>query len=168
MFFFLKDLKSIFEDGFKTVLFRVPEKEPGTYKPPGLHIGAIPPRRGNQDKEDFPFIVNRIISGEDGQEDSTFKVSTICGIYTGDTVEAGENEILNMVCRIRSLLIQNQVVSKKYRLNLPIKWHMGSIDDHFIQAFPFFGGVVTSEWTGPAYEYNLTIEDQRKTYGYFE
>ena len=167
MFFFLKELNQILEDGFKTVYFKVPDKK-DAFKNPDIHIGAIPPRRGSQDKEDFPFIVNRVVSGDDSQDDSVFTVNTICGIFTGGTVEAGENEILNMVCRTRSLIIQNSIVGKRYRLEYPIKWHMGSVENKGIQAYPFFGGVITSKWAGPAYEYNLSLEDMKKVYGYRE
>lgn len=167
-FLFLKELNQILEQGFDTTRFRVPEKTPDTYRPPTVHVGAIPPRRPGSDKEDFPFLVTRIVSGEDQDDGSTFQTDIICGVFTGDTVEAGENEILNMVFRARSLILENQIIAKKYRCVLPVKWHLGDVKDRHNQAYPFFGGVVSSTWAGPAFQYLLTTEEQRRIYGYFE
>jgi len=166
LFLFLKALGALMEADFENVYFRVPDMDPGTFQPPTVHIGAIMPRRGGGDKADFPFIVNRITTGQDGQNQSTFTAQTICGIYTADEVEAGENEILNMVCRVRGLLQKNQTIAAKYTMQYPINWRMGTIEDNHIQAYPFFGGTITSTWDAPAYEYLLNLEDQKKTYGY--
>ena len=167
MFFFLTELNQIFEEGFRHTFFKVPEKVPAEFKPPGVHIGAIPSvGNSTEEKEDWPFIVNRIVDGEDKIDGARFTVNTTCGVWNGDTVEAGENEILNMINRCRALILQNETIAKKYRLEHPIKWHMGSVSDPYIQAFPFFSGVIASKWEGPTYEHNLTTKEQKEIYGY--
>jgi len=169
MFLLLQALDNLFETGFEHTLFRVPDVEPGEYRSPSLYIGAIPPRRSGDDKEGFPYIVNRVVSGNDSATGSKVTVYTICGIYSAEKVEGAENDILNMVARCRAILLsmENGILENRFRFEYPLTWSMGIKEEQHMQPYPYAGATIISQWEVPAVEFNIPLEDQDKVYGYF-
>jgi len=169
MFLLLQALNNLFESGFENTLFRVPDDDPGEYKSPSLYIGAIPLRRKDEEKEGFPYIVNRIVSGNDSETDSKVTVHTLCGIYSAEKVEGAENDILNMVARCRAILLsmENGILDNRFRFEYPLTWSMGIKEEHHMQPYPNAGATIISQWGIPTVEFNVPLEDQDKVYGYF-
>jgi hypothetical protein len=163
-------INELLKEGTRDLKLRVPEMAPGEYITPNIFIGAIPPRRkgntpGQDDRAAFPFIINRMVGGEDSDEQATVNINTICGIYTGEDVAAGEQDITNLVFRVKRLLLEQQIIEKKFVRAGALKWHMGDIEDKFLQAFPFFGGVITTTWDVPGYERILNRQEAKEVYG---
>lgn len=166
----IQAINRVVEAGTRDLKLRVPESEPGEYISPNIFIGAVPPKRkgnapGQDDKSAFPFIINRIISGEDTDAGSIINLHTICGIYTASNVEAGEHDIINLTMRVKRLLMVQQILEKRFIREGAVKWHMGDIEDRYLQATPFFGGVIKTTWSVPAYEKLLTFEQEKEVYG---
>ena len=169
MFLLLKALDALFESEFENAVpFRVPEADPGEYKAPAVYIGGIPPRRKGDDKEGFPYIVNRIVSGNDSAEKSIAVVHTLCGSYTAGGVEDGENDILNMAARCRALILglENGMLDQRFMFEYPLKWHMGSTEAITPQPYPYYGATLVSQWVIPATEFLIPLNEQKEIYGY--
>ncbi len=166
----IRAINQVLKDGIQDFKARVPESEPGEYITPNIFIGAVPPKRkgntpGQDDKSVFPFIINRMVSGEDTETESIINLQTICGIYTAYDVEAGEHDIINLTMRVKRLLSVQQIIDKRFMKTGAINWHLGEIQDRYLQAFPFYGGVIKSAWNVPGYEKLLTVDQEKKVYG---
>lgn len=162
----VKELETLLINGFKQTLFRRPTQEP-SYVQPSFFIGSIPPKRNRNDEtqSEFPFIVNRLMEGADSDEDSVVSIKTICGIYTAENVESGENEIANMVFRCRRFILENRILNNCYSLVLPLKWSLGDPGDQHNQPFPYYGGEITTRWKIPTIEQHMAPEEEAIIYG---
>lgn len=166
----IQAINQVLKDGIQDYKLRVPESEPGKYITPNIFIGAVPPKRkgntpGQDDKAIWPFIINRIVSGEDTETESIINLHTIIGIYTAYDVEAGEHDIINLTMRVKRYFMVNQILEKRFEQTGPISWHLGEIADRNLQAFPFFGGVIKTAWNVPGYEKILTVDQEKDVYG---
>jgi hypothetical protein len=68
-----------------------------------IHIGQLPFKRRTAEQSDFPFLLVQPVEGADGRE-SEATVRIHCGVYndeSGNQPEAGANDLLNMVDRVR-------------------------------------------------------------------
>lgn len=169
-FLLIKALENLLKQGFDQTVFRQPDKEPGVYVPPRFFIGALPPKRKRNDADyepqsDFPFVVNRFMEGTDSQEGSIFTIKTLCGIYTAGDVEAGENDIANMVFRCRRLILEARLLNDRYELEFPLKWTLGDAEDQHNQPYPYYGGEIVSRWTIPTFAQCMTPEEEVRIYG---
>lgn len=165
-------LEKRLEAGFCDAKFRVPDKDPGSYITPRFFIGAIPAKRKKndplyEDQEDFPFIVNRFKGGTDQKDDSSVTVRTLCGIYTAGDPAAGENDVANMIMRCRRLILQSELLDRRYCLVYPIVWGVGDPEEKNAQPHPFYSGEILTTWAIPVVENNLSPEEEKKIYGYF-
>ena len=164
-------LNDLLKTGFDQVRFRHTDQDPGQYVAPQFFVGAIPPKRKSNDPlneervSDPPFMVTRMATGEDTGDNSLINVETLCGIYTAEGVEGGENDIANMIMRARRLILETQILESKYELQFPLKWYVGDPDQHHQQPHPFYEGVIKTTWKLPVIERKLATEDEEKIYG---
>lgn len=168
-FLLLKSLKGFVNAAFAHTVFREPG-EAVSYVNPRVYIGALPPKRHREDQnQDYPFIVLRPATGEDGDDGSEITIKIICGIQTKEDaapIEAGVNDIQNMLDRCRRILLKNRILDKKYRLNLPLTWSNGDdTDKDHNQPHPYYVGVITTRWQMPAVVELLTQEGELEIYG---
>ncbi len=164
-FLLAEALKTRLEEGFSHPFFREPGKEE-SYAHTRFCIGALPPKRKNpEQKEDFPFVVVRAIKGADDQTQSTLTAIIICGIYTAQGIEAGENDVQNMIDRCRRLLLATPTLEDKYLLEYPVKWEIGDPDEKHNQPVPYHVGTITTKWQMPSTTQILTPEQEVKYYG---
>ncbi len=162
-FTLLKSIQALLADRFADVMFRQNDTEPGNYIAARFFIGALPPKRKHndptfQDNGYFPFIVNRFAYGSDSNEESLLTVKTICGIYSAQGVEGGENDIANMVFMAKRLIMTARTLGA-FTLHLPLKWSMGNDDEHHGQAHPQYVGQIESTWQTPVIEQQLAMDD---------
>lgn len=163
-FLHLKAIKDFLEEQFEGVRFRSPKASKEEQLPVAIHIGALPPKRSGENEQDFPFIVIRPSDGEDDEEGSTVTVKIICGIYTGEGVDGGFNDVLNMVGRCRRAFLQSQLLEKKYVLKLPIGWKLGE-DEESGHPHPYYHGTITTTWDLPPIDHLLSAEESINTFG---
>jgi hypothetical protein len=150
----LTALKELLEQAFSEVVYRDPaEKDDSlttSYTQPRIFIGALPPKRATAaQKEDFPFVVVRAVSGTVPEDGSTIEVRLICGIYSAGEPEYGVNDIQNMVDRILRVLAANRLLDRRFALELPITWAAGD-DNEANQPHPYYVSIIKTNWTAPA------------------
>ncbi|MCP4021573.1 MAG: hypothetical protein GY729_07010 [Desulfobacteraceae bacterium] len=92
-------------------------------------------------------------------------IKTLCGSYTAGDIESGEHDVYNMVFRCRRLVLENQILLKKYKLKLPLQWQFGDEDDRLAQPHPLYFGSITTKWSVPEIVYNMTPEEEVTIYG---
>ena len=145
----MREIRNYLQSLFADSAFRNPavedETEDNAFIPPRLFIGALPPKRKHgQTNEDFPFIVIRSLSGEDGEENSDMQTQIICGIYTAEDEEGGSNDIHNMLDKIRANFLQKRTLGS-FELQLPLSWTTGQ-DEERNQPHPYYIGEITANW----------------------
>jgi hypothetical protein len=166
-------VKDLLEKGFEHVRFRHTESDPGEYSAPQFFIGAIPARRkgndpGNDERQsDYPYIVIRAASGEDRQDESIASVEILCGIYTAQGVEPGENDIMNMVMRCRRVILESQILSGRFLLDWPLTYSLGDERGHHAQPHPYYEGVIKTKWQVPAFDRVCPVDEETGVYGNF-
>lgn len=165
MFLLLKALGDMFRVGFTGFKYKTPDG--AAYRAPEIFVGAVPQRRGEMDEKAFPFIVNRLVDGEDGAQGSVVTVDTICGIFAGESIERGEIEIMNVMSRCRGLILSlpDNILDKRYRFEFPMKWFMGARENQYMQAHPFYGATIVTRWEVPAMENLTTLDEEINLYG---
>ena len=166
----LKSVENRLKTGLAQAKFPIPYSDPVEYKAPGFFLGAVPPRRrgeknDTEDPGDFPFIVNRLVGLDDTTEDSLITVKTIVGIYTLGSPTHGEEEIFNLVSRIRRLFLEHLILDQRFELVLPLKSKFGDGDDDDRQPHPYYGGYIWSQWRIPAIHPLLSVEEETRIYG---
>ncbi|MCG8637479.1 MAG: hypothetical protein MI863_26870 [Desulfobacterales bacterium] len=169
-FLLIKAFEDLLKDGFSDAKFRKSDKEPGEYCSPEFFIGALPPKeKGNNpvytEQSEYPFILNRFKVGVDDEDDSTVTIHTVCGSFTAGDIESGENDVVNMVMRCRRLILERQMLEKRFELVLPLKWHVGDKEDLNRQAHPYYTGELFTTWRLPAIARTLLLEEEKKVYG---
>lgn len=91
-------------------------------------------------EEVAPYIVIRPVSGEDGVESSTAKcIIVVC--VRDEAAEAGYLGTVNLIERIRQILLTEGTVDKKFPLKKPLKW---SIDNDPNR--PYYSGYIEVDY----------------------
>lgn len=168
-FLLLQAIQQFLKAEFEQTVCKEPD---GWFTTPRIFLGALPPKRklkGEDQKEDFPFIVVRARDGKDDDNAATADIELVCGIYSdqeaddADTTGAGDNDIMNLVDRIRRALLQQRVLAGRFELRLPLTWKLA--DDDMRQPHPYYLAMVTSSWEAPAIDRQLTPEQEAQIYG---
>ena len=157
----LRSIENRLKTGLAQTKYPVPKTDPVEYRTPVFVLGDFPPKH----KDGFPFIVNRLIGLDDTSEESLISVKTIVGIYTLGDPAHGEEEIFNLVSRIRRLFLEHPILDQRFELALPLKSKFGDGDDDDRQPHPFYGGYIWSQWRIPAIQPLLSVEEETRIYG---
>jgi hypothetical protein len=111
-----------------------------------LHIypQGLPSRKNQNDTSHYPFVVVKLIDGEDpGEEDpNTCRIFFICGIYDPSENLQGHKDCLNILQKIYAHLARFRVFDKKYEVQYPFNWNLTDED-----YFPYFYGGIETTWT---------------------
>ena len=166
----LTSIEILLKNGLSQAQYAVPDTDPVEYKSPDFFTGSIPsPRdRGRaefEDPGDFPFIINRLVGVDDSQLETMVTVKTIVGIYTEGDPAAGEQEIFNLVSRIRRLFLEKRILDDRFELTHPLKSKFGEEDDDHCQPHPYYGGYIYSQWRISAVQTLLSPEEEIHIYG---
>lgn len=150
----LKELKKLLDDTLKDLV--LPTKD-GTERQPQIVFGNLPPK-DPQSKDDrlrnqFPFIILRVLTGKDYDEASSeCTVRLIFGTYNSSN-NHGYIDLLNIIQRVRLKLLKNRVVGNQFE----IKLEKNNPLEYFIyedQPEPHYMGEIMTTWTIP----NITRE----------
>lgn len=128
----------------------------GNYTAPRVFDWSLPfkdPRK--EEKIDFPYVVARIMDGEDPESDprdatgSTIRVHLIFGVYHPGTADEagfihpdGHYDLLNLMEHVRMALQQQGVIAERFRLEKPYAWQIP--DEQF---YPLWVGQAVTRWT---------------------
>ncbi|MCY9762614.1 hypothetical protein M5X06_31590 [Paenibacillus alvei] len=128
--------------------------EQGGFRPPEVYDWFLPFKNPKMpDKIDFPYIVPKIINGEDAarenhvlQSDVVIEISF--GVYS-ESKDAGGNihpdgayDLLNLMEYVRIALLRQERLDKRYKIEIPYKW---DIPDE--QPYPLWVGRARTIWT---------------------
>lgn len=113
----------------------------------------LPSKKSQNDESHFPYILVRVIDGEDSTDElpSICRVVFIIGIYDKDSNYQGYKDIMNIIEKIRQHLLKKRVFNNKYTLEGPVKWAVNEEDIYPL----FFGGIETNWNIG-----QISMEDE--------
>lgn len=111
-----------------------------------LYIGQIYHHRQEPRKEEFPFVLVRLINrvDEDVEDDSTYSVASVrivIGIWNDGEHAEGYHDLLNCLSRLVDNLLEFPVLGKKYELcgKLEVATFEGPSE-------PFWLGDIVASW----------------------
>lgn len=168
-------LKALLAAEFSETVLREPGN-PERYAVPRVYIGALPNKRrskpGAEDPgEDFPFIVVRPISGQDGEsEGARFRqadMMILCGVYVDGDESAGCQEVEAMVARVRRVLLERWQFGKGWTLQPPVSWTFGDGEDHQ-HPHPYYMAQARASFRAPGIMQLTTPEEEVRVYGALE
>ncbi|MEC0171164.1 hypothetical protein [Paenibacillus graminis] len=88
---------------------------------PAVHLGALPSKTSaNRDDPVFPLIIIRPMEGDSDNSESRAKVKLLFGTQSED--DSGFIDVLNLMERVRILLMRQRIVDKKFRIEPDWKW----------------------------------------------
>lgn len=152
----LKGVEALLADGLKDPRFRVPGLE-DDYASAQIFLGELPPKK--PDQIDFPYVILQAIGGTDQNENSEVTVKILCGIFTAEGVEAGVNDILNLITRCRRIVLSKRRTGDGlFTLKLPVTWECGDPDAKYFQPYPHAEGEITTHWEMAGIRQTLTEE----------
>ncbi|MGG1638226.1 hypothetical protein [Paenibacillus sp. NRS-1760] len=96
----------------------------------------------NMNAEDYPFVIVRVINGEDQEDQHKVTVNLIFG--TKSEQEAGFQDVLNLMERVRVAFRKRRTLDNQFRVELPYKWTL--FED---QPYPEWIGQAITTWTLP-------------------
>lgn len=95
---------------------------------PLVKIGSLDPKRsGQQNDEDFPFVIIRPRTGSSSLREMDMTLQVIAGIWTSGNVLAGFTTIDRMLEILLNL--QADRTYTPYRMGLPVSWYLGDKED---------------------------------------
>ncbi|WP_028551753.1 hypothetical protein [Paenibacillus sp. UNC451MF] len=110
---------------------------------PCVHAGYLPQQRSSdEDNSDIPYILVRVVSGEDDIEQGTVRIKLLFGTHSRE--DDGFFSTLNLMEKVRQGLLKSRTVDDKYRMEMPYKWHL--FED---QPYPEWIGEAETIWTVP-------------------
>lgn len=119
-------LKTRIETLLAVEIFEDPANVSGSV--PMVKIGSLDPKRsGQQNDEDFPFVIIRPRAGSSSMREIDMVIQLIAGIWTAGDILAGFTAVDRMLGLLMDL--QTDRTYTPYRLALPISWHLGDKND---------------------------------------
>ncbi|MFC3802808.1 hypothetical protein [Cohnella sp. GCM10012308] len=88
---------------------------------PAVHLGALPAKsESTRDAEVFPLIIIRPMEGDSDESAATAQIKLIFG--TQSEHDSGFIDVLNLMERVRILLMRQRIIDKKFRIESDWKW----------------------------------------------
>lgn len=113
-----------------------------------IYAQSLPAKKGQKDSEHFPYVVIRVIEGEE-QEDqeetkNTCQITFIAGIYDESDDYQGDKDVLNVIEKIIYRLKTKKYYDNRFELTTPMKWLI--YDEN---AYPYYFGGIETHWKMP-------------------
>lgn len=88
---------------------------------PAVHLGALPSKTAeNRNDPVFPLIIVRPMDGDSDDKESRAQVKLLFGTQSDD--DSGFIDVLNLMERVRILLMRQRIIDKKFRIESNWKW----------------------------------------------
>ena len=135
--FLVKEVKNLFK-GFTL------KNANGEEAPLNVYPQYLPARKGQKDTAHYPFVVVKLLSGEDPSEEdpNSCRVLFYCGIFDDNENYQGHKDCMNVMQKIYDHLTRHWVFDKKYEVQYPISWTL--TDEDF---YPYYYGGLETTWT---------------------
>ena len=106
--------------GDMQLLARVPENSTqAAERPPAVFVGNLPDKES--EKKAAPYILLKLLTGKDDNDGSICRVRVICVTFSEDKQE-NYIQCLNLITRIKTKLLKDVVVGKRFSCQKPIEF----------------------------------------------
>lgn len=130
------------------LLARVPEDGTESAKrPPKVFIGKLPEKE--DEKKTAPYILLKLLTGNNGEEERTARVRVIVVTYSEDK-EENYIQCLNVISRLEMAFCEDVVVADRYSCQKPIETLIYDEDFEVYQI-----GEMMTIWEMPQIERNV-------------
>ena len=150
-------LKVFAEEKLENLLLpiRTPPKEDAKYRRPEVFKMNLPDLPSQ--KEKAPYVVLQFVNGSDEQNDgeedySICKIRVVVCAYS-DNLGEGSMHVLNMLTRLRTELLRERVLGKRYLLKLPLEYLV-----YPDNPAPYFFGEMMTVWEIPTIRREIHYE----------
>ena len=100
----------------------------------------LPAKSKQDDLSHFPYVVVRLMDGEDDSQQNSARVTIIVGICDDEDTFQGHKIVLNIIQKIYEFLATKKYV-EKYEIKYPIPWTLQEED-----SYPFYFGGMDTNW----------------------
>jgi len=88
---------------------------------PAVHLGALPSKTAeNRNDPVFPLIIVRPMDGDGDNDESRVQVKLLFGTQSED--DSGFIDVLNLMERVRILLMRQRIIDRKFQIEPNWKW----------------------------------------------
>ena len=167
----LADLKAQIEAETAHMVFREPHAGrvdflPETYCAPLVVVGQLPPKRQGEDQgEDFPYIIIRLARGKNDEkdgvrsEDATVRI--FCGIATAGNPTDGVMEITVMMRAVKRLIATRKFwAGHRWERTFPVAYECGVREADNAQPHPYGTAYIDATFTTAGVVDDLDTETQ--------
>ncbi|WP_068775772.1 hypothetical protein [Paenibacillus sp. FJAT-26967] len=143
----LHELKKFVERATDHLQFGEPAKKVN------IHLGWLPIKEAPKGEispskppripdSEFPYVIIRVMDGEDRMESGSVQVKFLLGVKSQDG--NAYMDILHLKETIRQALLRTEIVGDKFELQRPLKWTLFEE-----QPYPEWFGEIITTWTVP-------------------
>ncbi|MCX4326449.1 MAG: hypothetical protein OSJ45_04025 [Lachnospiraceae bacterium] len=147
----LEALKKYCKEITKNMRFfaRVPENGTQAAKRcPAVFIGGLPDK--NSERKAAPYILLKLLTGKDDDEESTCRVRIICLTYS-ENKEENYIQCLNLVTQIKTRLLEDVVVDNHFSCQKPVEF---IVYDDSLEVYQI--GEIMTIWEMPKVERDVS------------
>lgn len=116
---------------------------PDLTKAPQVVAGYLPAKRPKDQPDavpDLPYVIVRLLRGEDQGNGSTATVKILIGTHS-EAEQDGWRDAANIIERIRIELLKHRTVARRFRLELPLTYELPEE-----QPYPEWVGWLETRW----------------------
>ena len=116
----------------------------GEMVPLNIYPQSLPARKAQKDTAHYPFIVVKLLDGEDPDETSsnTCKLYFHCGIWDDNENMQGHRDCMNILQKLYEHLMRKRMFAGKFIIEYPIRWTLTEED-----YYPYYYGGLETNWT---------------------
>ncbi|CAM4111205.1 hypothetical protein [Mesobacillus thioparans] len=106
----------------------------------------LPPKK-TKDDEPYPYIIIKLIEGEQLEEENPFQsqIMFVIGLYAEEDPYQGYLDVTMIIQKIFNDLKTNPVVGSNFELQYPVKWAL-----HDEDVYPYYFGGIETTWSTPS------------------
>lgn len=107
------------------------------------------PQKSADDQSLFPFVIVKLLEGEQKgeQDENVTTVGFVIGTYDDDNQNQGYRDVAQIINKIVEVLKKEPVINRQFTLKYPLKWRI--LEE---ETDPYYYGAVETSWSMPAYD----------------
>lgn len=106
----------------------------------------LPAKKSQKDTDHYPYIIIRVMEGEDQdiEHEDTCKIGFIIGTFDDADNYQGYKDVMNLIEKVKHRLFTKQYYEKQFKIDYPFKWLI-----HDDDTYPYYFGGIESNWDMP-------------------
>jgi len=107
------------------------------------------PQKSDKDQDLFPFVIVKLLEGEQKgeQDENVTTVGFVIGTFDDDNQNQGYRDVTQIINKIEEVLKKEPVINRQFTLKYPLKWRI--LEE---ETDPYYYGAVETNWEMPAYD----------------